>query len=513
MTSIKICITLDYETWQPVPNGYQIDWYKDLFNSAEQWMVIAEKYNAKLTFFVEMAEYLWLKKNNIFFAKVMKNQIQDMVKRGHDVQLHLHPSWLPELGVSFHNNIWTGLDKNQRLHDITSLKVYDVLEMTKNELEMIVKEIDSNFKVLVFRAAKYQIQPSFEIVESLMSLGIYADSSVWKGGYSKEHFFDFRYAYHNHQPYFSSPYDVRYKDLKEESFLEIPIFSYKGEKWNLDFDSSSKMLSPLLLQLKEYGLLKNIFWKKFRSIFKKNVENLFVDPFVFTAIGHTKIHKQSHVLDDFFSSLKSIPNSNIVTIKDIVSSYSFKPSILKKRFQGSDSLCRIYEITQWCYEALDPIKGHEVEDPLEIIKQGYGLCAAYVAIMSFMCKKEGFNHRLWRLVFKTYENNNIDTHELLEVFIKNKWILVDPTINIVFPFSLYDVYENSNIVDEFMKKESTLFFDDRWFKRSYNFYASSDFYKKIFSFGIRNSTKDLFNYFTSEEFLYKKKILYKEFNE
>ncbi len=36
MRKNKILITIDYETWQPIPDGKKIDWEKDIINPTKQ---------------------------------------------------------------------------------------------------------------------------------------------------------------------------------------------------------------------------------------------------------------------------------------------------------------------------------------------------------------------------------------------------------------------------------------------------------------------------------------------
>ncbi|HOO25618.1 MAG TPA: hypothetical protein PKW24_03325, partial [Clostridiales bacterium] len=83
----------------PIPKGKSIDWEKDILESTDKLLGLADRYNVKLSFFVEMGEYYWCKKNLPQIAFKMEDQWREIIKRGHDVQIHLHPSWLPELGA------------------------------------------------------------------------------------------------------------------------------------------------------------------------------------------------------------------------------------------------------------------------------------------------------------------------------------------------------------------------------------------------------------------------------
>jgi hypothetical protein len=178
-----IIVTFDYETWQPIPKGKEINWEKDIFEPTEKLLDLADKYGIKLSFFVEMGEYYWCKKFMPEIAKEMEKQWQEIVKRGHDVQIHLHPVWLPECGTKFdkEKNEWCWDNKYQRIHD-APIDIEETLRKCKNDLEKILRPINSDYQAIVFRAGKYQIQPNKEIFDIFKKVGIKADSSVWKGG-------------------------------------------------------------------------------------------------------------------------------------------------------------------------------------------------------------------------------------------------------------------------------------------------------------------------------------------
>jgi len=243
----EIVLTFDYETWQPIPKGKEINWEKDIFEPTKKLLDLADKYGIKLSFFAEMGEYYWCKKFMPEIAKEMEKQWQEIVKRGHDVQIHLHPVWLPECGAKFdkEKNEWWWDNKYQRIHD-APIDIEETLRKCKNDLEKILRPINSDYQAIVFRAGKYQIQPNEEIFEVFKKVGIKADSSVWKGGYSKEHHFDFRKAYSYYQPYFANSYNINYlAPWGEAEILEIPIASNGKEKSSLDSFNFKKGLSFL----------------------------------------------------------------------------------------------------------------------------------------------------------------------------------------------------------------------------------------------------------------------------
>ena len=240
----NLVLTIDYETWQPVPEGKRVDWRETVLRPAEALMLTAERYGTPLTFFVEMGEILWLRRHDPAVSEALEDQIRDARRRGHDLQLHLHPEWLPEslprLDPDTGQGWWD--TERSRLPRLSG-PPGPLLARLKAELESIVRPVDPAFRVRVFRAGKYRIQPHAEIFQALQSAGIPADSSVWQGGWSFEHRFDFRDACSSMAPYFPSPVDINLPAPRaEEGVIEFPILSVQGERFSLDGADADDLL-------------------------------------------------------------------------------------------------------------------------------------------------------------------------------------------------------------------------------------------------------------------------------
>jgi len=230
-----VAITIDYETWQPIPKGKTIDWDKDIFQSADQLIEIASDLKIPLTFMAEMGEYFWCLENLPDVAKKMQEQWKKMIKMGHDVQLHLHPSWLPELGAEFKDGHWSWNLEYSKCSAFPG-DLITLIAKCKAELEMILREVDPDYQVACFRAGGYSVQPSKNLYEALTANGIACDSSVFYGGRSDERGYDFSLAYSNHQPYFANSFDFQLKAVPaEKGIVELPICTFNsGERWFFD---------------------------------------------------------------------------------------------------------------------------------------------------------------------------------------------------------------------------------------------------------------------------------------
>ena len=155
---IEIIITLDYELHG---NG-KGDILKDIINPTNLILDLCDKYKAKLTIMFEIAEF-WAfqhtekegKVENLGYSPstLMKTQAQDAIKRGHDVQLHIHPQWIDneyldgswKLKFEYHNLscLPGGMGK---INDINSIK--GALYKGKQDLEHMLKKINKEYQCL-----------------------------------------------------------------------------------------------------------------------------------------------------------------------------------------------------------------------------------------------------------------------------------------------------------------------------------------------------------------------------
>lgn len=247
-----IAITVDYETWHPIPEGKEIDWEKTVFYPMERLLEIFDQEGLRLTLMAEMGEYFWLQENDPQTAKRMEAQWVEAVRRGHDVQLHLHPNWLPELGARCENGQWSW-DWSKAKPDDYPRNLSELIGRCKKRLEAILTPVKAEYRVTSFRAGAYTAQPFRRLYEALQANGIICDSSVYAGGRSKERGYDYSLAYSNHQPYCMSPYDPQLKAPSGEAdILEIPIFTYRpGERWFLDSGEGQKLADRLLRYLQD----------------------------------------------------------------------------------------------------------------------------------------------------------------------------------------------------------------------------------------------------------------------
>jgi len=235
---MDLALTLDYELFG---NGSG-NVFTDVINPTYEILNLCDKYNAKITIFFEVIEYLRIKEewdngNKMGYEKnpalAMETQIKEALNLGHDIQLHIHPQWL---NAKYINGNWQ-VDDNWCMKDIPikknnefNIDLKTVLKKGKETLEKILQPVNGNYKCNIFRAGGFNILPSERIFPVLKELEFVADSSVFAGGYeiNKLANINFKKIKNNIPFWFVNDNDVLNQNQKinTDSIIEFPIFAY-----------------------------------------------------------------------------------------------------------------------------------------------------------------------------------------------------------------------------------------------------------------------------------------------
>jgi hypothetical protein len=224
---LRLIITLDYE----LPYSRKADVRDHVVKPTQALLDICQKYGAKLTVMAEMAE-VWAmeKKENAGFQKFLnydgaseiRRQLGEIIRLGHDVQLHLHPQWL---GARWSKNAWELDFSKYRLTDFDYEDMVKFLYKGKKDLEAHLQPISVDYACLGFRSGNWNTQPSGKYLRALQQAGLKSDTSVFKWGHANiaSARFDYRTAYSNLMPWFASGEDINRPAA--EGILEFPIYS------------------------------------------------------------------------------------------------------------------------------------------------------------------------------------------------------------------------------------------------------------------------------------------------
>lgn len=227
MGVVKFILTADYEIFGNGSGCVK----KCMIDPTEKILSICDKYSAKLTLFVDVCEYWAFKEaaaNNLFdneeFPHVLiEQQLQDAIRRGHDIQLHFHPQWLDAKYIngkwSLNNDFWR-LPSVENHPNWTLKKLF---KEGKKTLEDIIKPVDSSYKCNVFRAGAWCIQDEVKVLEAMKENDFIIESTVAPNMFFNDGltYYDFR-----NTPRKQS-WNIKDSVIVEEngSIKEVPIFT------------------------------------------------------------------------------------------------------------------------------------------------------------------------------------------------------------------------------------------------------------------------------------------------
>ena len=164
-----------------------------------------ENYGAKLTIMAEVVEILKFKeyfetqgKDDYHYNDIIK-QLKYAVMGGHDVQLHLHPSYF---NAQLKNGVWEQDPRSYILKEETYDSLFMMIKQTKDFLMRTLIDVKKNYNCMAFRAGGWQMQPSTNIVRALIDNGIRIDTTVFKNGNrGGTNSFDYSSAHHSLLPW------------------------------------------------------------------------------------------------------------------------------------------------------------------------------------------------------------------------------------------------------------------------------------------------------------------------
>ena len=218
----KILFTTDYEIHG---NGEGSPW-ELMIEPTYRNLDLFDEYGAKLTIMADVAEILKFKqykeengKDSFYFDELVL-QLKEAVKRGHDVQLHLHPDYF---AANYIDNKWNFDSSNYQLQTATYHELFQMIQQGKDFLCDTLKEVKNNYDCIAFRAGGWQMQPTKNIVNALVDNGFLIDTSVFKNG-KRDYKFDYASAHHAILPWIVDENDVcRYSE--NGKLIEIPIYT------------------------------------------------------------------------------------------------------------------------------------------------------------------------------------------------------------------------------------------------------------------------------------------------
>jgi peptidoglycan/xylan/chitin deacetylase (PgdA/CDA1 family) len=235
---LQVLFTLDYEihgNGEGCPNELMVE-------PTARLLDLFDEYGAKLTIMADVGEILKFKeyaeqhgKDTFHYGRIV-NQLQTAVRRGHDVQLHLHSSYF---NAKHDGQRWA---QNWSEYDFAGLseeRLNELIWVGKTFLESTLQPVQPEYRCIAFRAANWSVSPSKNVVKALARNGIKIDTSVFKYGRRQGLVnFDYRGAHSEMVPWRGDTDRIWKHDPKGDVW-EVPIYS--ESRWIGAFLSANRV--------------------------------------------------------------------------------------------------------------------------------------------------------------------------------------------------------------------------------------------------------------------------------
>lgn len=249
------------------------------YQAANNLMDAYEEVGVIGSFNVEVMQQLAFEKYSSDHNEIAKqsqlwvSSINNMISRGHDVQLHIHPQWH---NATFDGIYWT-LDKRW---DISSYDREDIFYFV-NRCHKYLSALISPKKLKTFRAGSWAFgPPSEEIIQALMQHDIYLDMSIVHGNYYDGEAVKLDYTKLECK---DSAYYPDYTDIRKlgdiGSFVEIPTQAI--DRNDIKISISEKIINRLFLKKDQLNQsLRSLFFSENHAPLPAHIT---LDPFGFSS--------------------------------------------------------------------------------------------------------------------------------------------------------------------------------------------------------------------------------------
>lgn len=233
---MTIVLTLDYELFLGEQTGNVDDC---MIEPVRELASILKLNDSKMTIFWDISHYMRLqelapgnKKCRNDLEKI-KESILSLAGAGHDIQMHIHSHWI---NSDFVNDSWVLNYDFFRLHNLelkTAKKgvILDYLQKAVFTMEEVIKPVIPGYKVTMFRAGGYLLEPFELLIDAFKELGIRIDSSILPGiTYNNHELTGFDYKNYPQKPYYRFNNSPKTEDINGY-FYEIPVTTVKIPAW------------------------------------------------------------------------------------------------------------------------------------------------------------------------------------------------------------------------------------------------------------------------------------------
>ncbi len=221
----KAILSFDYELFFGKKSGTVLN---SIVTPTKLLMDAMECSGFRGNFFVDYLMFKELEKLNDKRAatdlKMLKDQIHEIIQRGHRIELHLHPHWI---NAKYNGDgTWDFSDfTHYSLSSFNNDEIVDMFINGTNYLTSLAREIDPDYRMCAFRAGGWSVQPFEKIKDAFLKSGITIDSSAAFGMYNflDNSSYDFRNIPRTETYKFNDDVSTAVAD---GPFLEVPITTF-----------------------------------------------------------------------------------------------------------------------------------------------------------------------------------------------------------------------------------------------------------------------------------------------
>jgi peptidoglycan/xylan/chitin deacetylase (PgdA/CDA1 family) len=228
---IECIFTIDYEIFGDGRGGLA----ELVLEPAAKLKDIFAKHGAKFVIFVETAELERIEAERADPAiGGVRQQLRECHIQGYELGLHVHPQWCCGRRTA---DGWELDGGEYNLCRLPPVRIREIIQRSLDYLGAVSGE--PGFVPIAFRAGNWLLQPSCDVSRVLTESGIKIDSSVYKGGFQRQHGLDYRRSLNNGY-FWRFREDVNVPD-PAGSLIELPTYTHMAPFWEL--------LSPKRLRL------------------------------------------------------------------------------------------------------------------------------------------------------------------------------------------------------------------------------------------------------------------------
>lgn len=214
---MNIYLTLDYELFfGNTPGSAE----KCMLEPTKKLIEIGERTGAKMTFFIDSGYLHMLEKFGQNHPELIdeldriSSQLVELVSKGHDCQLHVHPHWEDAL---YEKGQWIFEVRRYKLSDFSEAEVMDIFRRYSASLIKATGQ-----KIESYRAGGWCIQPFAHVKKAFLETGIRLDSTVFPGGKNINEVYNYDYSSIQTSKTYRFEDDILLTD-RNGSFYEFPI--------------------------------------------------------------------------------------------------------------------------------------------------------------------------------------------------------------------------------------------------------------------------------------------------